>query len=146
MVASYMSGSAELAQEECLAINYFKARNVQSLAGFLIALLENPEHQTEMAIQNFSAALRISMPEIIRQYLRTFHLQRHLDLLTSVSRLRRLPKWLPLRPRLARLASRRLIAGLATAPRAQLLNGQGNGRGDLLVSGAPAKGRGQGLA
>src|SRR5947208_1251772 len=121
-------------------------RVLQSLAGRLIALLENPEHQTEMAIQNFSAALRISMPEIIRQYLRTFHLQRHLGMLTSVSRLRRLPKWLPLRLQLARLASRRLIASLATAPRAQLLNGQSNGRGDLLVSGAPVNGNGKGLA
>jgi glycosyltransferase involved in cell wall biosynthesis len=146
MVASDISDSRELAQEEGLAIDFFKAGDVQSLAGCLIALLENPEHQTEMAIQNFSAALRISMPEIIRQYLRTFHLQRHLDLLTSVSRLRRLPKWLPLRPRLARLASRRLIAGLATAPRAQLLNGQSNGRGDILVPGAPVNGNGKGLA
>src|SRR5207237_9039582 len=115
----------------------FKAGDGQSLSECLIALLENPEHETEMAIQNFSAALRISMPEIIRQYLRTVHLQRHLDLLTLVSRLRRLPKWLPLRPRLARLASRRLIAGLATAPRAHLLHAQSNGPGTPLVSAAP---------
>ena len=146
MVASDISDFRELAQEEGLAIDFFKAGDVQHLAECLIALLVNPEHQAEMAIQNFSAALRISMPEIIRQYLRTFHLQRHLGMLISVSRLRRLPKWLPLRPRLARLASRRLIASLATAPSTQLLNGHSNGRGDILVSRAPVNGNGKGLA
>jgi glycosyltransferase involved in cell wall biosynthesis len=146
MVASDISDFRELAEEEGLAIDFFKTGDIQSLAKCLIALLQNPEHQAEMAVQNFSAALRISMPEIIRQYLRTFHLQRHLRVLTSVSRLRRLPKWLPLRPRLARLASRRLIASLATAPLTQLLDGQSNGRGDILTLGQPVNGNGKGLA
>ena len=146
MVASDISDFRELAEEEGLAIDFFKTGDIQSLAKCLIALLQNPEHQAEMAVQNFSAALRISMPEIIRQYLRTFHLQRHLSVLTSVSRLRRLPRWLPLRPRLARLASRRLIASLATAPITQLLDGQSNGRGDILTLGQPVNGNGKGLA
>jgi glycosyltransferase involved in cell wall biosynthesis len=140
LVASDISDIRELAEEEGLAIDFFKTGNIQSLAGCLIALLQNPQHQVEMALQNFSAALRMSMPEVIRQYLRTFHLQRHLSVLTSVSRLRRLPKWLPLRPRLARLASRRLIASLATAP--VLLDSQDNGRGNYLVSRGPVNGNG----
>src|SRR6266568_8774375 len=69
----------------------------------------------EMAEQNFSAALRMSMPEIIRQYLRTFDLHRHLDLLLSVSRLRRLPRWLPMRERLLRAATRRRLAQLSAS-------------------------------
>jgi glycosyltransferase involved in cell wall biosynthesis len=145
IVASGIFDIRELAMEEGLAIDFFKTGDIQSLAQCLIALLQNPAHQTEMALQNFSAALRMSMPEVVRQYLRTFHLQRHLNVLTSVSRLRRLPKWLPLRPRLALLASRRLIASLATAPGLQLLDGQGNGRGNILLSGGPVNGNGKHL-
>jgi glycosyltransferase involved in cell wall biosynthesis len=145
MVASDISDIRELAEEEGLAIDFFKTGDVQSLAKCLTDLLQNPQHQVEMALQNFSAALRMSMPEVIRQYLRTFHLQRHLSLLTSVSRLRRLPRWLPLRPRLARLASRRLIASLATAPALRLLDGQDNGGGNVLVSGSPVNGNGKPL-
>jgi hypothetical protein len=66
----------------------------------------------EMGIQNFSAALRMSMPEIIRQYLRTFQLQRQLSALTSVSRLRKLPRWM--RPHLTRAMSRRLSVSNST--------------------------------
>src|SRR5947208_17143666 len=98
MVASDISDTRELAQEEGLAIDFFKAGDVQSLAECLIALLEHREHQRGMAIQNFAAARRISMPEISLQYLRRFRWRHHLDRLTSVSRLRRLPKWLALRP------------------------------------------------
>lgn len=38
-----------------------------------------------MALQNHSAALRMSMPEIIRQYVRTFDLQNRIAALRSVS-------------------------------------------------------------
>src|SRR5438445_10409511 len=65
MVASDISDSRELAQAEGLAIDFFKAGDVQSLAGCFIALLAKPEHQTEMAIQNSSVGLLISLPEIL---------------------------------------------------------------------------------
>jgi len=103
--------------------------------------LENPERQMEMAIQNFSAALRMSMPEIIRQYLRTFNLQQQLGLLASVSRLRRLPRWLPLRPRLARLAARRFLGRLpvSTPPASvadpDLLDRKSDQSRDVLIPG-----------
>jgi hypothetical protein len=51
-----------------------------------------------MAMQNFSAALRMSMPEIIRQYIRSFDLQNRVKMLQSASRFRRVPRWMPLRP------------------------------------------------
>src|SRR5262249_14087669 len=92
----------------------FETGNVQNLASKLGALLDNSERQMEMAIQNFSAALRMSMPEIIRQYIQTFQLQRHLGLLTRISRLRRLPRWFPMRPRLVRVAAPRLFQNSPT--------------------------------
>src|SRR5207237_7226748 len=131
----------QLGEEEGLAIELYEPGKVKSLADTMIALVENPERQMEMAIQNFSAALRMSMPEIIRQYLRTFNLQQHLGLLASVSRLRRLPRWLPLRPRLARLAARRFLGRLPVfAPPASvtnpgLLDREGDQGRDVLILG-----------
>lgn len=145
MVASDIEDIRELGEKEGLAIDFFKTGDIHSLAKCLIALLQNPAHQTEMALQNFSAALRMSMPQVVREYLRTFQLQRHLSGLTSASRLRRLPKWLPLWPRLARAASRRMIAGLSNAPALRLLDGQGNGRGNVLVPGGLVSGNGKHL-
>jgi len=139
IVASDINDFRQLAEEEGLAIELYQAGNVKSLADTMIALLENSERQMEMAIQNFSAALRMSMPEIIRQYLRTFNLQQQLGLLASVSRLRRLPRWLPLRPRLARLAARRFLGRLSVTPPASanpgLLDGESDQSRDVLISG-----------
>ena len=139
IVASDIADFRQLGEEEGLAIELYQAGNVKSLADTMIALLENPERQMEMAIQNFSAALRMSMPEIIRQYLRTFNLQQQLGLLASVSRLRRLPRWLPLRPRLARLAARRFLGRLSVTPPASanpgLLDGEGDQSRDVLIPG-----------
>jgi glycosyltransferase involved in cell wall biosynthesis len=141
IVASDIPDFRQLAEEEGLAIELYQAGKMKSLADTMIALLENPERQMEMAIQNFSAALRMSMPEIIRQYLRTFNLQQHLGLLASVSRLRRLPRWLPLRPRLARLAARRFLGRLpVSAPPASvtnpgLLDREGDQGRDVLIPG-----------
>src|SRR5437660_1281578 len=139
IVASDINDFRQLAEEEGLAIELYQAGNVKSLADTMIALLENPERQMEMAIQNFSAALRMSMPEIIRQYLRTFNLQQQLGLLASVSRLRRLPRWLPLRPRLARLAARRVLGRRSVTPPASvnpgLRDGESEHSRELLIPG-----------
>jgi glycosyltransferase involved in cell wall biosynthesis len=130
IIASDIADFRQLAEEEGLAINFFEPGNVQSLAETLLELLNNSERQMEMGIQNFSAALRMSMPEIIRQYLRTFQLQRQLSALTSVSRLRRLPRWM--RPHLTRAVSRRLsVSNTAQFPAARLGNGQHNGNGGV---------------
>jgi hypothetical protein len=116
IVASDIPDFRQLANEEGLAIQFFETGNIQSLANSLIEVLENPERQPEMAIQNFSAALRMSMPEVIRQYLRTFDLQRHMELLLSVARVRRLPRWFPLRKRMLRAATRRRLSQLSSSP------------------------------
>jgi hypothetical protein len=61
-----------------------------------------------MALQNVSAALRMSMPEIIRQYLRTFELRQDLDTMRSLTKLRKLPRWFPMRKALIRRKARRI--------------------------------------
>ena len=148
IVASDIPDFRQLADDEGLAIQFFKTGDVQSLAASLIEVLENPERQPEMAIQNFSAALRMSMPEVIRQYLRTFDLHRHLDLLLSVSRLRRLPRWLPMRERLLRAATRRGLAQLSASAQSEndsnpsSLHRQRNWQSDVLTPGVGVEGDG----
>jgi glycosyltransferase involved in cell wall biosynthesis len=150
IIASDIADFRQLAEEEGLAIEFFEPGNVNSLAAKMAALLRNPERQMEMAIQNFSAALRMSMPEVIRQYVQTFRLQQHLGLLTAVSRLRRLPRWIPMRPHLARAASRRLFARPSTVVRdipggdAFLWERQRERSRDVLLSGIADNGNGEG--
>jgi glycosyltransferase involved in cell wall biosynthesis len=108
IVASDITDCRHLAAEEGLAIEFYEPGNQQSLADKLVALLDDPERMTAMALQNASAALRMSMPEIIRQYVRTFDLQQRLNGLKFVSRARRIPRWLPLRAWLARQVARRV--------------------------------------
>jgi glycosyltransferase involved in cell wall biosynthesis len=141
IMASDIADFRQLAEEEGLSIDFFEPGDVQSLASKMGALLEDRERQAEMAIQNFSAALRMSMPEIIRQYIQTFQLQRHLGLLTRISRLRKLPRWFPMRPRLVRVAAPRLFSrSPALTLRAQqrmetLLKNYTNTRGETVLPG-----------
>jgi glycosyltransferase involved in cell wall biosynthesis len=109
MVASDIPDFRRLADEEGLAIDFFPAGDVGELAQHLIDLLSNRERQVEMALQNVSAAMRMSMPEIIRQYLRTFELRQELSTMRSLSVARRLPAWLPLRNTFLRRKARKIM-------------------------------------
>jgi len=95
-----------MAEEEGLAIDFYQPADTQDLARHIISLLESPERQQEMAKQNFSAALRMTMPQIIHEYIRHFGIEQHTKALRSMTRLRRLPRWLPARFFAARLAGR----------------------------------------
>jgi glycosyltransferase involved in cell wall biosynthesis len=107
IVAADIADCRQLVDEEGLAINFYQPGNAGSLAEALLALLEDRARQKEMALQNVAAALRMSMPEIIRQYVRTFDLQQRLDGLRSVSRVRKWPRWLPMRSWAARRAAQK---------------------------------------
>ena len=47
------------------------------LAEKLIEILQSPEQQRQLAHHNFSAAMRMTMPSVVRHYLRWFELSRH---------------------------------------------------------------------
>jgi glycosyltransferase involved in cell wall biosynthesis len=87
----------EMGDDERLAIEYYKTGDSSSLADTVVNLIEDPELQREMGEQNFSAALRQTMPQIIRQYLRSFDLNKRKRALEPLSRFRRLPSWVPSR-------------------------------------------------
>jgi glycosyltransferase involved in cell wall biosynthesis len=109
IVASDIPDLRALVEEEGLAIKLFTPGDEKGLADLLLSLLASPNWLDAMAKQNFTAALRMSMPEIIRQYIRSFDLQHRLKVLRAAARFRRLPRWMPIRPMLSRRVGRRFL-------------------------------------
>ncbi len=142
----------QMAQGEEIAIDFYPPGNSQGLADCLESLLKDRPRQQLMAAQNFSAALRMTMPNVVQKYLRQFELQQRTQALKYVSRLRRLPGWLPSKSFFLRLLTRnsmswaRRSAIINTSWNGrddlQLLYGNGNGRGHLSSSGVSANGHG----
>ena len=97
----------EMAADEDLAIDFYETGKARSLAEKIVSLLHDPERQREMAERNFSAALRMTMPQIIRQYLRAFDLHQKSKALEPISRFRRIPAWIPSRSAIFRAAAPR---------------------------------------
>jgi glycosyltransferase involved in cell wall biosynthesis len=109
IVSSDIADCRRLAQEEGLAMDFFTPGNTLEMARSIVDLLQNHNRQVEMALQNMGAALRMSMPEIIREYLRTFELRKQIEDLRSLSMARRLPRWLPMRDALVRRSTRKML-------------------------------------
>lgn|SRR5579871_36407 len=97
----------QMADGEELAIDFYKPGDAQDLARSLISLLTNPEQQEAMAIQNFSTALRMTMPTIVQKYLRHFELEQRAETLRQITRFRRLPAWVPSKSLMLRVMTRR---------------------------------------
>jgi glycosyltransferase involved in cell wall biosynthesis len=97
----------EMAYDEGLAVDFYETGDSKSLARQLQRLLNDDERRSEMAEQNFSAALRMTMPQIIRQYLRAFDLHQRARALEPISRFRRIPSWVPSRSAIFRAAAPR---------------------------------------
>jgi hypothetical protein len=95
-----------MAEVEELAIEFYRPGSAEDLAACLIALLTNAEKQQTMAVQNFSTALRQTMPTIVQKYLRHFELDQRTEVLRRVTRFRRLPAWAPSKGLLLRLMTR----------------------------------------
>ncbi|MGE5111150.1 MAG: glycosyltransferase [Acidobacteriaceae bacterium] len=97
----------EMADDEGLAILFYETGDPRSLTSRLIELLRKDDLQKEMSEKNFSSALRMTMPQIIRQYLRSFDLHRRAKALEPISRFRRIPGWIPSRSAIFRAAAPR---------------------------------------
>lgn len=107
IVSADINDFREMADDEGLAIQFYKVGEPRNLAENLITLLNSPEKQHEMSEQNFSAALRQTMPQIIRKYLRAFDLHQRARALEPISRFRRIPSWVPSRSAIFRAAAPR---------------------------------------
>jgi glycosyltransferase involved in cell wall biosynthesis len=97
IICSDISDFREMSDSGGLAIKFYPVGNKDALASNMLELLRNEPEQHEMAEQNFSAALRMTMPQIIRQYVRAFDRHQRARALEAVSRFRRIPAWVPSR-------------------------------------------------
>jgi glycosyltransferase involved in cell wall biosynthesis len=110
IVSADLSDFRQMGQSEELAIEFYPPGNAQGLADCLCKLLNDVEKQISMATQNFSAALRMTMPNVVQKYLRHFELQQRVQTLKYISRFRRLPRWIPSKSLLLRLMTRNSLS------------------------------------
>ena len=140
IVCSDLADFRQMALAEELAIDFFPPGDAQGLADCLAHLLEDREKQQLMATQNFSAALRMTMPNVVHKYLRHFEVQQRVQTLKHVSRFRRLPHWIPSKSLLLRFMTRN---ALSWAKRSAVLQTHWNGRIDPLLFHGNGDGRGK---
>jgi glycosyltransferase involved in cell wall biosynthesis len=72
IVCADINDFREMALEEGIAIEFYRPGDAQGLADALVSLLNDEHRQREMSEQNFYSAMRLTMPQIIYQYLRAF--------------------------------------------------------------------------
>ena len=141
----------QMAYSEELAIEFYQPGSAPDLAECLVRLLADPEKQQAMATQNFSAALRMTMPNIIQKYLRHFELEQRTEALRYVTKFRRFPSWIPSRGLMARLMTRNALGlihrssiprSLDRPGRKNLLHSDGNGSRYLSGTGVPVNSHG----
>lgn len=147
IVCADLADFRQMAQGEELAIDFYPPGNAQGLADCLIQLLQDPNRQKAMATQNFSAGLRMTMPNVVQKYLRHFELQQRVQTLRQVAKIRRLPRWIPSKSLLLRFMTRNslgwarrsavLHASWTDRDDLRLLHGNSNGRGKLSGTDVP---------
>lgn len=150
IISADLSDFRQMAQSEELAIDFYPPGNAEGLADCVLQLLNDTDKQRRMAVQNFSAALRMTMPNVVQKYLRHFELQQRVQTLRHISRFRRLPRWMPSKSLLLRLMTRNRLSWARRSvvlhtpwseiSPVSLLNGDGNGRGKLFGTGGPSNG------
>ncbi|HEY1262113.1 MAG TPA: glycosyltransferase [Terriglobales bacterium] len=94
IISSDIPEFGHMAEEEGMAIEFYRNGETEDLAEKMIGLLESRAKQKSMAMQNFSAALRMTMPSIIHQYVRQFGREQQARALRPIRWFRRLPPWL----------------------------------------------------
>jgi len=110
IVASDIPDFRELAEHELMAIDFFASGNATDLAGRLLELINSPERLQAMANRNFASALQMTMPEVVRSYVRSFERNRRLRVLQGFSKLRQSPAWFPGRESVAASCSAQVQA------------------------------------
>jgi glycosyltransferase involved in cell wall biosynthesis len=89
MIASSIQDFRELAEHEGIDIRFFTPGNAESLADEMLRALNSPEDLEKMAWTNYSAGVAMSMPEVVRDYIRSFRQQERVKLLQLAASMRR---------------------------------------------------------
>jgi glycosyltransferase involved in cell wall biosynthesis len=122
IVCSDLSDFRQMAAGEDIAIEFYKPGSAPDLARCLGEFLLDREKQQAMAVQNFSTALRMTMPTIVQKYLRHFELQQRARALRYVTKFRKLPGWVPSKATMLRLMTRNSLGWVHRAGARQHAN------------------------
>jgi len=116
MVCADIPDFRTMAVDEEMAVNFYKTGDAVDLADKLAKVLESPDRQRDMAEQNFSAAVRMTMPNVVRNYLRWFELAERKRALGSISEFRSFRRWSRKLHRSRKFANRASISTGGNAP------------------------------
>jgi glycosyltransferase involved in cell wall biosynthesis len=86
IVSADIGDFRDMAADEDMAISFYKTGDPVDLAAQLIGLLESPQDQGRAAEQNYAAAIRMTMPHVVRHYLRWFELEKRKQAFGSSNR------------------------------------------------------------
>ena len=89
VIAAEIQDFRELAEHEGIAIRFFTPGDADSLAAQIMLALNSPDELRKMAWRNYSAGVAMSMPRVVREYIRTFRQQERIKLLQAAATLRR---------------------------------------------------------
>jgi glycosyltransferase involved in cell wall biosynthesis len=89
VIASEIQDFRELAKHEGIAIRFFASGDAVSLAEQILIALNSPDDLKEMAWRNYAAGVAMSMPSVVRDYMRVFRQQERIKLLQVAANLRR---------------------------------------------------------
>jgi glycosyltransferase involved in cell wall biosynthesis len=92
IVCADLGDFRDMATDEDMAISFYRVGDAADLADKLAEILLSPEQQRRMAEHNFSAAIQMTIPRVVQNYLRWFELNRFKkEVEASLS----LPRWRP---------------------------------------------------
>ncbi|HEX4784592.1 MAG TPA: glycosyltransferase [Candidatus Sulfotelmatobacter sp.] len=89
VIASGIQDFRDLAEHEGIAIRFFTPGDEDSLVEELITALNSPEDLKEMAWKSHAAGVAMSMPQVVRDYIRSFRRQERVKTLQLAATLRR---------------------------------------------------------
>ena len=89
VIASGIRDFRDLAEHEGIAMRFFTPADTGSLVEQMLLALNSPDQLKEMAWQSYAAGVAMSMPQVVREYIRSFRQQDRVKTLQLAADLRR---------------------------------------------------------
>jgi glycosyltransferase involved in cell wall biosynthesis len=89
VIASGIQDFRDLADHEGIAMRFFTPGDVDSLVEQLLLALNSPDELKEMAWKSYAAGVDMSMPRVVREYIRSFRQHERVKTLQLAASLRR---------------------------------------------------------
>jgi glycosyltransferase involved in cell wall biosynthesis len=89
VIASGIQDFRDLAEHEGIAMRFFTPGDLNSLIDQMLIALGSPDELKAMAWQSYAAGVAMSMPLVVREYIRSFRQHERVKVLRSAAELRR---------------------------------------------------------